>query len=116
MDFNATALPSAQSQEAARAQESRTGELRIIYTVLIPSAIVAVILRLVSRRVARMRVWWDDYLTLVALVFAIGLNIDLLLGTFHGMGQHVEFAGMDGVQYNGQVIKWIPRGLMLCVY
>lgn len=42
-------------------------------------------------------------MTLVALTFAIGLNVDLLLGTFHGMGQHVEFAGIDGVTYNGKV-------------
>ena len=103
MDFSAPALPSAQTQEATRAHDQRTEELRIIFIALMPAAVVAVILRLVSRRVARMRIWWDDYMTLIALAFAIGLNVDLLLGTFHGMGQHVEFAGKDGVTYNGKV-------------
>lgn len=97
MDPSATGFPSAQTQEAGRAQDSRTEELRIVFIALIPAAIVAVILRFVSRRVARMRIWWDDYLTMVALAFAIALNVDLLMATFHGLGQHVEFAGPDGV-------------------
>lgn len=103
MSYSAPALPSAQTQEATRAHEQRTKELRIIFIALIPAAVVAVILRLVSRRVARMRIWWDDYLALVSLAFAIGLNVDLVLATFHGMGQHVEFVGMEAVTYNGKV-------------
>ena len=103
MSYSAPALPSAQSQETMRAQEERTEELRIIFIALIPAATIAVILRLVSRRVSRMRIWWDDYMTLVALIFAIGLNVDLILATFHGLGQHVEFVGSDGVTFDGKV-------------
>ena len=105
MSYSAPALPSAQTQEASRGQEDRSEELRIIFIALIPAAIVAVILRLVSRRVSRMRIWWDDYMTLLALVSAIGLNVDLLLATFHGLGQHVEFVGADGVTFGGKVSR-----------
>jgi hypothetical protein len=103
MDPSAAGFPSAQGQEAGRAQDSRAEELRIVFIALIPAAMVAVILRFVSRRLSRMRIWWDDNLTVVALAFVIALNVDLLMGTFHGLGQHVEFAGMDGVMYIGKV-------------
>lgn len=107
-------LPSAQSQEAARFHDQRTNEVKIIFIALIPSAVVAVILRLVSRRLARMSLWWDDYMTLVALVIATGLNVDLLLETFHGLGQHLEFVGLKGLIYIGKVFN--PSEDLLSVF
>ena len=83
-------------------------ELRIVFIALIPATIVAVFLRFVSRRISRMRIWWDDYLTVVALAFAIALNVDLLMGTFHGLGQHVEFAGLNGVVFSSKVYTDLP--------
>ena len=56
------------AQELVRKSQDRTDEVRAIFITLIPLSIVAVILRLISRRVARIRLWWDDYLTVVALV------------------------------------------------
>ena len=39
-----------------------------VFTVFLVLPVVAVALRLVSRRISRVNLWWDDWLILVALV------------------------------------------------
>ena len=56
------------AQELARKNEDLSSEIRGIFIALIPLSVVAVLLRFVSRRLARARLWWDDWLTVVALV------------------------------------------------
>ena len=55
-------------QQLIRSREDRTTELRVIYITLIPLSVIAVLLRFLSRRLAKTRLWWDDWLAVVALV------------------------------------------------
>lgn len=56
------------AQELQRKEEDRTNQLRAILYSLIALSTIAVILRLLSRRVGKIRLWWDDFLTIAALV------------------------------------------------
>lgn len=106
------------AQEMARQHQNRTVHLRATFITLIPLSVIAVLLRLLSRRVARIKFWWDDILIVLGLVgsptsiprnsranqiFALGLNAALLSGTYYGLGIHAEFAGMAGVINNAKV-------------
>lgn len=55
-------------QELVRQQEDRTPEVRAILVILLPMTIIAVALRFLSRRLAKARIWWDDWLVLLSLV------------------------------------------------
>ena len=64
----ANALGFTPEQELIRKHEDRSGELRALFICLIPLSTTAVLLRFLSRRIARTKLWWDDWLTVVALV------------------------------------------------
>ena len=49
-------------------QESRVPELLSIVTAFFTLALSAVTLRLVSRRISSVKLWWDDWILLVATV------------------------------------------------
>ena len=66
--MGATRLGFTPAQELVRKNEDLTAQIRGIFIALIPLSVVAVLLRFVSRRLARSRLWWDDWLTVVALV------------------------------------------------
>lgn len=107
--MSASLLGITPAQELVREHEDRTDELRRIFVALIPLATIAVLLRLCSRRIARIRLWWDDYMTVASLIFAVGLNAAFLLGTYHGLGKHAEFVGMTGMEYNLKVGASLTR-------
>ncbi|KAL9131324.1 MAG: hypothetical protein Q9217_000703 [Psora testacea] len=89
-------------QELMRNDDDRTNELRATLITLIPLSVIAVLLRLISRRMSKARLWWDDWMTVVALIFSLGLIVDLLLGADHGLGKHAELAGMPNVIYGAK--------------
>ncbi|KAL9630232.1 MAG: hypothetical protein Q9164_006526, partial [Protoblastenia rupestris] len=91
-------------QQLIRSREDRTTELRVIYITLIPLSVIAVLLRFLSRRLAKTRLWWDDWLAVVALIFSLGLIVDLLLAVDHGLGKHAEYAGMANIIYGAKVL------------
>lgn len=47
-------------------QQNRAPELIAIYTVFSALTITTVILRVLARRVAHLRLWWDDWLLIVS--------------------------------------------------
>ncbi|KAG8528784.1 uncharacterized protein KY384_006472 [Bacidia gigantensis] len=108
--MSSTTLGFTPAQELIREQEDKTLLARSTFIVLIPLSVISVLLRFLSRRIARSRIWWDDYLIVVALVFSIGLNVDLLLGVAHGLGQHAEFAGIKDVVYGAKVSTTYQSG------
>ena len=50
------------------ATDNLTPGLYIVYTIFLVLALVAMVLRLISRRIARLSLWWDDYFILAATV------------------------------------------------
>lgn len=70
--------------------ESRRGGLIAETCVVFPIALLAVALRFIARRRAKIDIWWDDWLILVATI----LNIGFTGVSFHvinlGLGKHVE--------------------------
>ena len=55
-------------QELIRKNQDRTSEVQAAFIALIVLSTIAVIFRLISRRIAHVKLWWDDYLTIIALV------------------------------------------------
>ncbi|PYH42263.1 putative integral membrane protein Pth11-like [Aspergillus saccharolyticus JOP 1030-1] len=50
---------------------------------------IAVVLRLVARRITGTRLYLDDYLILVALLFKYGCSIGVVILLWNGMGSHI---------------------------
>ena len=47
---------------------------------MITSSVVVVCLRFASRKLSNAGYWWDDWLILMALPFALGINAQILAG------------------------------------
>ncbi|KAJ5086776.1 hypothetical protein NUU61_008083 [Penicillium alfredii] len=56
--------------------------------VLITIATLSAVLRLLSRRVVHVGLWWDDWCSLVALALSYALNIVQFVSIHCGLGQH----------------------------
>ncbi|KAL8783230.1 MAG: hypothetical protein Q9213_004794 [Squamulea squamosa] len=70
--------------------ENQTPGLFALYTVFFVLALLATGFRLLSRRTARLSLWWDDYLILFAtVVHSIGYGL-LINALAKGGGKHVE--------------------------
>lgn len=85
----ATTPPSSSISEA-ELNTSRSSEIIAGSVVLIVVPTTFVILRLLSRWMARASLWWDDYTAILACVFSWGDNIIELIGTREGYGKHIE--------------------------
>lgn len=57
-------------------EESHRSEIVVALIVMTALSLLAVISRIVSRRIARTKLWWDDYLISFAMV---GFNLDPLV-------------------------------------
>lgn len=53
--------------------------------------LTSVALRLLSRRLSRAGLWWDDYLTIVALIFSSACIVIILILFSDGLGRHIWF-------------------------
>ena len=62
-------------QELLRRQVDHGPQLRGIFISLIPLSTVFMFLRFTARRIARMKVWWDDWLAIVAWVSDAHLRV-----------------------------------------
>ncbi|MCJ1354700.1 MAG: hypothetical protein MMC33_004689 [Icmadophila ericetorum] len=69
---------------------NRGGILVAVDAVLMSLAISAVGLRLLSRRLAGVELWWDDYLILLALPLVLGLDISNFIAVHFGFGKHIS--------------------------
>ncbi|KGO37239.1 hypothetical protein PEX1_011900 [Penicillium expansum] len=80
--------------------ESYQSQLRAKYAATYALAVVAVTLRLLCRlRISKVRLWWDDYIICVALTFATGNFIDMMIWVERGVGTHIYPLGMAGVSH-----------------
>ncbi|KAJ5153865.1 uncharacterized protein N7500_009304 [Penicillium coprophilum] len=80
--------------------ESHQSELYAKYSATYSLAVIAVTLRLVCRlRISKARLWWDDYIMCVALVFATGNFIDMIIWVRRGVGTHIYSLGQTGVSH-----------------
>lgn len=65
-------------EELYQNHSSRT-TVAVAFGIALP--VVAVILRLVARRLRRIELWWDDYMILIAMVLTVGNSCVPLVGT-----------------------------------
>ncbi|KAJ5817158.1 hypothetical protein N7447_009391 [Penicillium robsamsonii] len=80
--------------------ESHQSDLYAKYSATYGLAVIAVILRLLCRlKVSNTSLWWDDYIMCVALVFATGNFIDMIIWIHRGVGTHIYPLGRTGVSH-----------------
>ncbi|KAI4183026.1 MAG: hypothetical protein L6R41_005636 [Letrouitia leprolyta] len=79
---------------------NRSGHVVAAAVVCLILPTVAVILRFLSRRMARAGLWVDDYVVVLAMVFSWGPNIVNLLGVRRGFGKHIgDISGPQLFEY-----------------
>lgn len=89
-------------------RESRQHEILGTIVSLMVISIVAVGMRVMSRRISAAGWGWDDGLICLALVFTLGLNIDSLVGLGFGYGLHmVRLSLDDAIEFaKVRVLSW----------
>ncbi|KAL6714621.1 hypothetical protein ACLMJK_008046 [Lecanora helva] len=75
--------------EIAHIKDDRRGDIIAACATCIAAAIIAVILRLLARRLSKAKILADDYMIIVALVFCMGQVATLLYTVHLGAGRHV---------------------------
>jgi len=73
------ATPSDIQYQLAHINDDRASDIVISHTVVLPLAVIAVVLRFISRRLCKARIESDDYMIIGALFFAVGEAIGGLL-------------------------------------
>ncbi|KAK6000910.1 hypothetical protein QM012_002993 [Aureobasidium pullulans] len=89
--------------------DNRTHQLiaAIVIAVFLPTVFLA--LRLLARHVLRIRLYFDDWLIIIAWFFKIGIDISGSLLIQHGMGRHIEIVNIPDlvefmqIQYAGLI-------------
>ena len=74
--------------QKAHIQDDRRSNIIVSHAMCLPVAIAAVVLRLVSRRIGRIKLQWDDFIIIIALVFALGEVTAGFLCVRFGGGRH----------------------------
>lgn len=77
--------------------DSRQTEIVAIVAVMTVVSTVAVILRLLGRRVSAAEYGVDDFLIVVALVLTYGLNVNELIAVHFGFGRHQLMLNLDHI-------------------
>ncbi|KAK0386812.1 hypothetical protein NLU13_6648 [Sarocladium strictum] len=68
--------------------ESRSTEVKVAVTACLALTLIIVILRCIARWTVSNRLWWDDWTTIIATVFFVGLCSVQLAGARLGFGKH----------------------------
>ncbi|KAH7304442.1 hypothetical protein B0I35DRAFT_329575, partial [Stachybotrys elegans] len=68
--------------------ESRSTEVKVAIVSCLVLTLVIVVLRCIARWTVSNRLWWDDWTTIVATIFFVGLCSVQLAGTHLGFGNH----------------------------
>ncbi|KAK4110946.1 integral membrane protein [Canariomyces notabilis] len=79
--------------------ENRQPNLYASSTIPFSLATICVVLRFWCRWVKRTRLWYDDWLVLVACVCSAGLTANMLWWIPRGLGRHVQTFGPNVVEY-----------------
>ena len=66
--------------QSAHIGDDRRRDVVVSHAICITLAVIAVVLRFVSRRIGKVKVGWDDYVLLAAFAFAFGQVVAGLLG------------------------------------
>ena len=66
--------------QKAHIRDNRRGDIIFSHAICISIAFLTVVLRFLSRRMGKVKIAWDDYMIVVAFVFALGEVIGGLLG------------------------------------
>lgn len=74
---------------------SRQTEIVSIVAVMMTVSTVAVILRLVGRKISAAPYGADDFLIVVALILTYGLNINEIIAVHYGFGRHQLMLSLD---------------------
>ncbi|KAL8954762.1 MAG: hypothetical protein Q9193_007097, partial [Seirophora villosa] len=82
--------PTTAPNDPANVRQSRSAHVVAAAVILLTLPTVAVILRLLSRRISRAELWVDDYVVVLALVLSWGPNIVNLLAVRRGFGKHAK--------------------------
>ena len=64
------------ADQLANKDENRTAEIIAVNVCLFTLAALAVVLRVYSRRIAKVPLWWDDWIIIGDLFLLLGLVID----------------------------------------
>lgn len=83
-----TARASDVSYQKSHVRDDRRPDIIVSHTICIALALIAVVLRFMSKRMRTMKVGWDDYMILAGLVFALGQVAAGLLGLRYGEARH----------------------------
>ncbi|CAF3505170.1 unnamed protein product, partial [Fusarium graminearum] len=76
--------------------------------VTFPAATIFLILRLASRRITRIRLWWDDYFAILCYATAVAWAVMLPIWMRHGFGLHSEdVQGMTVEEANYTTKKYL---------
>lgn len=83
-------------------------------------AVIIVLLRFVSRRLAHANLWWDDWFMLPAMVMFIASIVVDAGDIAHGAGKHVKAVGMPKVSiflkynYMGEIVYPLSLSFIKC--
>ncbi|KAI4095365.1 MAG: hypothetical protein LQ344_001663 [Seirophora lacunosa] len=75
--------------------DSRGNEIVTLVAVMTAVSTIAVVLRLIGRKMSAAPYGADDFLILVALILTYGLNINEIIGVHYGYGKHQMMLSLD---------------------
>ncbi|KAL8637267.1 MAG: hypothetical protein Q9228_005448, partial [Teloschistes exilis] len=78
--------------------DDRGAEIVAIVGVMMALSTVAVILRLIARRISAAPYGADDFLIVVALILTYGLNINEIIAVHYGFGRHQLMLSLDHIK------------------
>ncbi|KAG5745917.1 hypothetical protein H9Q72_014489, partial [Fusarium xylarioides] len=87
---------------------SRQPDLWAAEYITFAAATIFLILRIASRRITRIRFWWDDYFACASYVTAVCWGIVLPIWIHHGFGLHAkDVEGMTFTEANYTTKKYL---------
>ncbi|MCJ1294429.1 hypothetical protein MMC34_005987 [Xylographa carneopallida] len=93
--------------------DSRAPVVIGIIVTIMTLASVSVVARIYSRKLSGIKLSWDDYLIMVALVFTLGLNAAVLYGVHLGLGKHIVTLSLTQITDFAQTY-WATQLIFAC--
>ena len=93
--------------------DNRGTEIVAFVAVMTAISTIAVILRLIGRRISAARYGADDFLIIAALVLTYGLNINEIIAVHYGFGRHQLMLSLDQIK-NFLLNDWTIQIIFAC--
>ena len=93
--------------------DDRGTEIVAFVAVMTAISTIAVILRLIGRRISAARYGADDFLIIAALVLTYGLNINEIIAVHYGFGRHQLMLSLDQIK-NFLLNDWTIQIIFAC--